>query len=353
MLSGYTDFNRYCQDAFTLSFADYITFTQQHIRDVRQQAGAAHDEATVLMNAPYEYRPASYDGKRGVLLIHGFLTCPYLMRSVAQLYLQQGFLVRSILLPGHGTVAGELKNVTVEQWQQAVDYGIYSLQTEAEEIHLCGYSLGATLACLATREHNIKSLTLLSPAFGITKSAALLAFTTKLHFEAAQWICKLKEDDLATYHSIAANGAWQVLRAIRLLRPHLNDIQLPCFIAASFEDSTVKVKPILRFLQSNTNPNTYLRIYCKTQHRFKDPRIETIHSSTLEPHVLDMSHIAVPVAPEDVYYGKNGAQKGILPEKYVFGEKSKYNLRQPNFYRLSYNPNFMGMAQKLRAFIQY
>jgi esterase/lipase len=351
MFAGYTDFDLYCQQAFSLPFTNYITFCEHHIQQVRQQAGVAHDAQTIAMNAPFEYRPEKYDGKRAVLLIHGFLTCPYIMRSIGQVYLQQGFLVRSILLPGHGTVPGELKNVDLEYWQQAVEYGIESLKRETKEIHLCGYSLGATLACLSTQRHTITSLTLLSPAFGITRSAYLLPFTSKVNLEMMQWVCKLQEDDLATYRSISAHGAWQVLRAIRLLTPHLLQIQLPCFVAASCEDSTVKIKPILRFFKNNKNTRSHLRLYCKIQKKPTDTRMESVHSSLLEKYVLDISHIAIPVAPEDAYYGRNGKQKGTLPEKYVLGEKNKYNLRQPNFYRLSYNPDFAAMAEKLKAFL--
>lgn len=351
-MKGYTDFNAYCATVSGLSFTDYLTFAQDHIRSVRERAGVGHDPETVAMNAPFEYRPASFDGKRAVLLIHGFLTCPYIMRSLATWYVNQGFLVRAIVLPGHGTVPGELQYATFEHWQQIVNYGIESLKPEASEIHLGGYSLGATLACLASMRHTIKSLTLLSPALGISRSAFLLPIVSKLPLKQTQWLCRLKENDLATYRSIPIFGAWQVLRAIRALHTALYNIQLPCFVVISKEDTTVRAKPVIQYFKYNHNPLSYLRIYSKTKPQYPrpTPRVDVIHSSLLDPQVLDIAHIAIPVAPNDPYYGKQGLQKGVLPEKALFGENSKHNLRQQYFYRLSYNPDFDGMTKKLGEF---
>jgi len=260
--------------------------------------------------------------------------------------------VRALVLPGHGTVPGELQYATFEHWQTMLNYGIESLQKEASEIHLCGYSLGATLACLASMRYPIKTLTLLSPAFGITKSAFLLGPLAKLPVASAQWVCRLKENDLATYRSIPTFGAWQVLRALRCLNAQLTNIQLPCFIVVSQEDTTIRPKPVLRYFKYNHNPRSYLRIYSKTKPKSPrpTPRIEIIHSSLLDPQVLDISHISIPVSPADPYYGRQGKQKGTLPEKALFGENSKYNLRQQHFYRLSYNPDFEEMTNKLREF---
>ncbi|MDF2530131.1 MAG: hypothetical protein K0Q57_1011, partial [Gammaproteobacteria bacterium] len=207
----YTDYDQYCKQAFSLSFADYIEFASRHIEQVRAMAKLPSTPDVISMNAPFEIIPENYQGKQAVLLIHGFIASPYVMRAIGQYFAEKGFLVRAILLPGHGSSPGELLNSKLEHWQQAVNYGIESLLTEAEEVHLCGFSLGGTLADLASYRYHIKSLIKLAPAYGISRLSALLPSLTSIQLSRLlpflQWNIVSLENNLAAYCAFPLYGA--------------------------------------------------------------------------------------------------------------------------------------------------
>lgn len=341
-----------------LAFSTYVKQAASLIETRRKAANFPHSETVVKMNSPFERRPEGFNGQRAVLLIHGFLTCPYILRGIGETFVQQGFLVRSILLPGHGTIPGDLCTATLEQWQATVDYGIRSLQKEAKEIHLCGYSLGATLACLAAYRHPIKSLTLLSPAFGITPWVKVLAPLVQLHktrlFPLGRWVSTTTENDDATYHSVATRGAHEVARAIQLLQQQLRQQPqtLPCFIVASVDDATVRIKPILRYFSQNANPESWMRLYARDIKGYQGKKMEVIPSLLIDTHVVDISHIAIPVSPIDPYYGAHGHYLKDWPKDVWMGELTRRNVHkhQP-FRRLTYNPDFRGMTERLQQFL--
>ena len=155
-------------------FQDYISATAAWIAINRHNAALPVDKHIVQMNSPFEICPPNFNGKRGILLIHGFLGSPYSMQALGRFYAQQGFLVRAILLPGHGSRPGDLLTATASQWQAAVTAGIQSLSMQCQQIHIAGFSLGALLACLACEHHDIRSLCLLAPAFEISRLADFL-----------------------------------------------------------------------------------------------------------------------------------------------------------------------------------
>ncbi len=68
------------------------------------------------------------------------------MRHLAEFFLENGFRVMAVLLPGHGTQPGDLLEVTWQEWAKTVAYGAYKLAEEVDEVYLAGYSTGATLS---------------------------------------------------------------------------------------------------------------------------------------------------------------------------------------------------------------
>lgn len=354
---AYTDYEQYCKEAFSKNFADYIAYASHHLAQVRHQAELPSTADVVDMNLPFELRPNNYDGKKAVLLIHGFIASPYVMRAMGKFYLEKGYLVRAILLPGHGSSPGELLNAKLEHWQQAVDFGIKSLILEAEEIHLCGFSLGGTLADSASYRFIIKSLVKLAPAYGISRFSAFLPSLTNLTASRLlpflQWSSISLDNNLAAYSCFPMHGAAQVYRAIRQLRDLMKyqAINTPSYIAASQEDATVKIAAIIQFMTKDTFPQTQMRLYsAKTIHN-NDPKVTVIDSSKLMPNVLDMSHIAIPIAPDDSYYGKQGSFYGSDQSNYYFGEVHHRNVIHRPFKRLTYNPDFYGMLNHIDDFL--
>ncbi|KPB98724.1 Lipoprotein [Pseudomonas syringae pv. maculicola] len=114
------------------SFEDYRQRTVELIRN--QRTFQTDDHATELdWNAPRQWTPTGTP-KGGVLLVHGLGDSPWSFHDVAQKLADQGYLVRTVLLPGHGTKPEDMLDVRLEQWQQVVREQAQLLSRDAESL---------------------------------------------------------------------------------------------------------------------------------------------------------------------------------------------------------------------------
>jgi hypothetical protein len=81
-----------------------------------------------------------------------------------------------------------------------------------------------------------------------------------------------------------------------------------------------------------------------------DKRIQVVASNNFDKTIRELSHVAIPVAPEDQYYGRNGKYYGTLSAETSFGEKRKSN--DPNYRRLTFNPAYQSMLVEIDKFYQ-
>jgi dienelactone hydrolase len=68
------------------------------------------------------------------------------MRDLGRALVEHCYLVRAILLPGHGTIPDDLSEVDYRQWVEATADAVASFEGEAKRLVLVGFGLGATLA---------------------------------------------------------------------------------------------------------------------------------------------------------------------------------------------------------------
>lgn len=85
-------------------------------------------------------------GPIGVLLIHGFTGAPQEMRRLGVFLADRGMTVLGIRLPGHGTRPEDLRQVTWQDWAEAVAIGAETLRERCTWVFLCGLSMGGVLA---------------------------------------------------------------------------------------------------------------------------------------------------------------------------------------------------------------
>jgi len=128
-------------------------------------------------NAPYEsFKLLHSQGSKGpAVLFHGLGDSPYYMKDIAELYYHNGYDVYSALVFGHGNTPEQLNSVHYSQWNAQAERIIGDLSTRYQDsVLVAGFSNGgliSTVASLNPRIKNkIKSLLLLSPAFGLKPS---------------------------------------------------------------------------------------------------------------------------------------------------------------------------------------
>ncbi|WP_041273344.1 alpha/beta hydrolase [Desulforapulum autotrophicum] len=365
-----------------LPFAQYLQRTRQMVEKTRQDLNGPDREKIVAANTPFELVPDPVlfpkepDGKyaRGVLLIHGLSDSPYHMQPIGEHLRNSGFLVRAILLPGHGTVPGDLTRVTFEAWVKAVDYGVERMKPLVDQIFIAGFSTGGSLAVYHTLVHqDVHGLLLFSPALKVKSSMAWMA-PWLIYFR--PWIDIEQDEDFAKYESFATNGAAQIYRLTRAIDRQVKrgdaGCRIPVFAALSYDDNTVDAGAFIDFFNTTmTHPQSRVILY--SGHPLAgfaaNPRVTQVNSHLNSEDgtlIVDFAHTSIPLPPEDTHYGQNGTYKNCLhykpgstqrdrclgAESRVKGETSDDNLKKYDILqRLTYNPLYEEMLIQMDRFL--
>ena len=126
--------------------------------------------AEVEWNAPGEWTPAEAaepgQPRKGILLIHGLGDSPWTFVDIAAELSKRGYLVRTVLLPGHGTRPEDVMYVTADDWRQVVRQQADAMRRDVDTLYLGGFSTGANLALEYAYDHaDVAGLVLFSPGF--------------------------------------------------------------------------------------------------------------------------------------------------------------------------------------------
>lgn len=357
-----------------LPFADYIAQTRKLIENRREDlADVANPDLIIDANCPYELKPTTNQKiRRGALLIHGLLDSPFSLRDIGTRLQEDGFLCRSILLPGDGTTPSDALHVTYHDWIQAVRYGIESLRKDVDEVHLVGYSTGAALSVYhALQDDKIKSIILLAPAIKIKDPIDTVVswhHLMKLLAKNKQWICREKEIDYAKYSSISFNAVMQVAKLTEVISDLHQEHKLKCpmFIVVSREDQTISSNTAIDFFHRTRHPESRILLYSAWDHRYPDERLILRKTDYSNLRIEHFSHVAIPFAPNNPHYGQLGdyaLASHLHNEKCIYGAYNlleigacnllqKAGLMKYKRQELSYNPDFEYMAEQVKQFIR-
>lgn len=385
-----------------LPFKDYLGYAHQHINKANPRASMPCSVITatyqqLVTQGKRKPRPAIADliapfelthphSNKVALLIHGLTDSPFTYHDLAQVYYQQGYTVRTILLPGHGSAASALLNIEVNQWQQAIKYGIKRSIQDFDEVILAGYSTGAALLIdYATKQSlspKIKALMFYSPATEPHNKRGWLAkWIDAIPF--VNWIDKDADVDFAKYESFPLNAAAASYDAMSLVsvsslnkRPAL---KLPIFSVLSDIDTTIDTRATLKLLSAlhkgnskKYKPLDTLVLYGNTDilpvnfasdYTVKNPQCTTPQCKNIH----GMSHIAVVNSPQNPHYGIDATYRNcgsFINDESLYktckttkspqlGERTSANLkRYPALQRLTYNPHFTELKMQINTFIK-
>lgn len=109
-------------------------------------------------------------GEEAVLLVHGINDSPAVWRRMAPVLAEGGWHVRAMRLPGFAESRESYGAHSTEDWVAAVDGEVSRLRASHRKVHLVCHSLGAAIALrwLSRNPDEVESLTLLSPAIGVS-----------------------------------------------------------------------------------------------------------------------------------------------------------------------------------------
>lgn len=353
-----------------LAFSEYIQLMQDIILEARIDLVDHNATQIVTANSPFSCIPATQKPKNGILLIHGLFDSPYYVRDLADYFKNKGFLVQAILLPGHGTVPGDLLNLHYTEWTKCVDYGIKTLAKAVENVFIGGYSLGGALAVNHVLEHPndaIKSILLFAPAL---KPKNILKNLLAKHYRLFGWISSRTKwyqlghsTNFAKYNCLCINAGHQACNLIKAIeaKADKNRLNLPLFTVASSDDETISSDAIVNFFLKQPHPKNKMLLYTNKSSQIANQKIVKRGSAFPEHKILNFSHICITIAPDNFLLGRQSQIHDLnhYPKNYTlnrdnlyFGAINQQNLKNHQVLRLSYNPDFNHMLQELDVFLQ-
>ncbi len=331
------------------SFSEYVAETRQWLEDNR--VFISDNQARELaLNLPREYQPAVANGE-AVLLVHGLGDSPYSFIDIARYLADKGYLVRTILLPGHGSKVGDLMLPSEADWQTVVHHHSQLLQQSATKVWLGGYSTGANLVTAeALEDEAIQGLLLFSPAF--KPESAIVSWA-----EAASWFVTWAdqdpEDNYLRYNSLPMNGAAVYYQTSETVRNKLaeSDFQRPVFMMMSESDSVINTQYALQvFTDKMAHPAN--RLVWQGESPLSEPRAVRFSMQLPEQRISNGSHMGLLFSPDNPEYGRSGRNRicanGQQEAQQLLcaqGEEvwySAWGYREPGkiHARLTYNPYF-------------
>jgi esterase/lipase len=394
----------------TKAFQAYLTdvsdmIKKAGVKGVNENESADFKNKRIDAATPFEWGPgAGCDPNatpNGALLIHGLTDSPFLMRDIGK-YLTSNsrcFLVRSILLPGHGTVPGDLLDVKYKDWIEASAYGINSFPKEIKNIYIVGFSTGGTLALYHTlnpekmnadTKNRIKGLILLSPAVQVkSEFAAKYANWHKIYSWAVpngKWLDLCPDVDYAKYESFPKNAGDQIHLLANKVYASENQLNVPIFVAMSNEDETVDTEAAktfftkkATFIEKGKNDANIFILYASDINKdYGDNRIKPKQATYNQDNILNYAHVSIPVSPENEHYGRNGNYYSCshystgykksddqaiyaccaktdcagVSKDVKYGETSDKNKKTYVIQRLTYNPSFVDLTKELDEFLK-
>lgn len=290
---------------------------QQETRDwvaARRAFQTLDKNQELAWNTPQEWRPAAARPEKGILLIHGLGDSPGSFSDIGPALARKGFLVRTLLLPGHGTRPGDLLYVSVDAWRRVVQEQAAILARDAGKLYIGGFSTGANLALEYAMTHpDVQGVALFSPAI---KSSTRYDFLAPFAALFRDWLRppgKVFPQQIATrYLRVPTNGFAQFYHTSAAVQRLLNEQtwNRPVVMVLAEHDSVLDTGWIVdNFDKRFTHPASRVIWY-------GSPRREVAGVSRVlvkpdfmpEARISQFSHMSVLFAPDNPYYGREGKE---------------------------------------------
>ena len=243
------------------NFSEYVNENKQWLKDNRVFLSKNQNQELSL-NTPFERKPMNQKVSKGILLVHGLGDSPGYFEDLTQELVSHGFLVRTVLLTGHGSKPADLINVEFEEWENLVSHHIKLLEKEVDELWLGGFSTGANLVTsyALENEKDISGLLLFSPGFASNQDTLLPLSGIGTYFKT--WLFQNdNSQNILRYESLSMNASNLYYKSLQRVQEELENksFSKPVFVTISEDDSVIKAEEIVSIFSNNfKNPNSQL-----------------------------------------------------------------------------------------------
>lgn len=341
------------------SFSQYVTETTAWINEHRRFVTDNHQQE-LSYQVPFEIKPKKPNGK-GILMIHGFTDSPYNFVDFAHYLADQGFLVRTVVLPGHGTKPEDMLPVNFKDWDRLVDEQTRLLAQDVSEVYLAGFSTGANLAVHEAYENTkVQGLILISPALSVRTS--LVHFVPFVHLF-MDWLRTPEESSGGMTPFRYRTVPLQALETFKesmdsaILRVSGAPYDKPVLVFMAEHDSIVNTQELLPLMQKQfTSSASRFVWYGDTLPEgtiASDRRLTVLTDHLPKYRIRSFSHLGLVYSPDNPNYGIQAGERFCLrgqderllkmchEGKHVWYGSWNENRDGHPYARLTYNPYFL------------
>ncbi len=298
------------------SFTEYANSVKDEVRRYRLPFDSELADTEVELASPIELPldPSCEGNVAGIaILVHGLSDTAYSMRDIGQVLAEVCFKSRIVLLPGHGTRAGDLLTTRLRDWQNTISYLIDQAASESETVLLTGFSLGGvlTLDAALQNQNTVDGVIGISPAYYL--SSARLAKWANLVAPVARWVDRGVADDSMRYEAMPTRGVAETWSAMKQLHRRINkygSVEMPWMLAQSMDDAVVVPAQNEALWKSKAvNPDSRLVRFVSTQTFPEEEKIITLPGSSEDDQVIALTHLAIHQSPDNPRYGRSGSYR--------------------------------------------
>lgn len=306
-----------------VDFSEYQQHAFSRVLD-RREFQTLDRQSELVWNAPAEWRPGAFDKgtrpQRGILLVHGLGDSPWSFHDLAPALAEKGYLVRTVLLPGHGTRPADLLDVDVDDWRMSVHEQAAGLKQDVDgDVYLGGFSTGANLVLeVAYAEPSVAGLLLFSPGFRsdlapLDGMAPLIARVRPWFMEPGEGV---PSQNAVRYINTPLNGFAQYYYSSRIAQRLLGSrpYDKPVFLAVAEHDSVLDTGFLREtFSRRFSHPASRMIWYGNSGSLDgTDPRVLHREDHLPEWRISQFSHMGLLFAPDNPLYGQTGSLRLCL-----------------------------------------
>jgi carboxylesterase len=186
------------------------------------------------------------EGRRGVLLLHGFAGTPPELRRLGEALARSGWRCHGPLLAGHGTTPEELDRTRWQDWARSAEAALAELRAECDEVMVAGQSGGASLALhLAANDPGITAVACLATPIWLAgwKPRALPVAKHVIRWDRPEDDVDLYRlegaRELWSYHRRSLRSIHEFTRLLAQVRDELASVRAPVLLIHGERDRVI------------------------------------------------------------------------------------------------------------------
>ncbi|MCG8531154.1 MAG: alpha/beta fold hydrolase [Desulfovibrionales bacterium] len=228
----------------------------------------------------------------GCLLIHGWTGSSFEMEPLVEPLQGEGYLVRNILLPGHGTSFEDFCTTGWNDWAKHAEQEYEKLAAEVDRVVVVGLSMGGTLSMHLASKYDVAGVVALAtpmylysfipwemkdwklPFVPLVKRylpQISLGRRSDEHLKISPWV---GYDDFVSLEQLH-----QLMIGVKIVRNELSGVDCPVLISQDRRDKSVPLGNVLTIAKNVSSKDVTIKMLNiterKTGHHLITTHIET------------------------------------------------------------------------------